>query len=67
MVENGSTGEKTPPFASNMGGIWQQQIWNARTILNSSLKTHEVCLTDESLHTLRVEVKAIVNSCLLTP
>ena len=35
-------------------------------ILSSLLKTHGESLTNESLHTLLVEVEAIVNSCPLT-
>ena len=35
-------------------------------ILSSLLKTHGESLTNESLHTLLVELEAIVNSCPLT-
>ena len=50
-----------PPSASNMGGVWERQIRSARTILTSLLKTHGTKLNDESLHTLLIEVEAIVN------
>ena len=53
--------KRNPPLASNMGGIWEQQIKSACSILNSLLKTHGSNLTEESLQTLVVEVKAIVN------
>ena len=55
-----------PPSASNMGGVWERQIRSARTILTSLLKTHGTSLNDESLHTLLIEVEAIVNSHPLT-
>ena len=58
--------KRNPPFASNMGGVWERQIRSARSILNSLLKTHAQSLTDESLETLLVEVEAIVNSRPLT-
>ena len=54
------------PFASNMGRVWEQQIWSDRAILSSLLKINGGSLTDELLQTLLVEVEAIVNSCLLT-
>ena len=54
------------PSASNMGGVWERQIRSARTILTSLLKTHATSLNDESLHTLLIEVEAIVNSHPLT-
>ena len=57
--------KRTPPLASNMGGVWERQIRSARMILNSLLKTHGGSLTDESLQTLLVEVEAVVNSCPL--
>ena len=58
--------KRNPPSASNMGGVWERQIRSARTILTSLLKTHGTSLNDESLHTLLIEVEAIVNSCPLT-
>ena len=47
------------PFASNMGGVWEQQIRRTHSILNSLLKTHGSNLTEESLETLVVQVEAI--------
>ena len=58
--------KRNPPSSSNMGGVWEKQITSARTILTSLLKTHRTSLNDESLHTLLIEVEAIVNSCPLT-
>ena len=37
--------KRNPPFASNMGGVWEWQIWSARMILCSLLKTHGGNLT----------------------
>ena len=58
--------KRNPSLSSNMGGVWECQIRSARAILNSLLKTHGSSLSDESLQTLVVEVKAIINSCPLT-
>ena len=49
-----------------MGGIWERQTRSARIILTSLLKTHGTSLNDEPLHTLLIEVEAIVNSHPLT-
>ena len=57
---------RNPPTASHMGGVWKRQIRTARSILNALLKTHGRSLNDEALHTLLIEVKAIVNSRLMT-
>ena len=57
---------KNPPTASHMGGVWERQIRTARCILNALLKTHGRSLNDEALHTLLIEVEAIVNSRPLT-
>ena len=57
---------KKPPTASHMGKVWEQQIRTARCILNALLKTHGRSLNDEALHTLLIEVEAIVNSRPLT-
>ena len=54
--------EKNPPVSSHMGGVWERQIRSIRSILSSSLHTHAARLNDESLHTLLVEVEAIINS-----
>ena len=64
LEENGGdwmVWKRNPPLASNMGGIWEQQIKSACSILNSLRKTHGSNLTEESLQTLVVEVEAIVN------
>ena len=65
IVVNGCCGKWNPPSASNMEGVWEEQI-SARTILSSLLKTHGTSLNDESLCTLLIEVEAIVNSHPLT-
>ena len=65
LEENGGdwmVWKRNPPHASNMGGVWERQIRSVRSILNSLLKTHGSNMTEESLQTLVVEVKAIVNS-----
>ena len=46
----------------HMGGLWERQIRTVKSILNALLKTHGRSLNDEALHTLLVEVEAIVNS-----
>ena len=48
-----------------MGGLWEGQIRTARSILNALLKTHR-SLNSEALHTLLIEVEAIVNSQSMT-
>ena len=53
--------KQNPPAASNMEGVWERQIRSARTILTSLLKTHGTSLNDKSLHTLLIQVEAIVN------
>ena len=45
-----------------MGGVWKRQTRTARGILNALVKTHGKSLDNESLHTVLVEVEAIVNS-----
>ena len=49
-----------------MGGVWERQIRTARGILNALVKTHGKSLDDQSLHTLLVEVEALVNSKPMT-
>ena len=49
-----------------MSGVWERQIRSARTILTSLLKIHATSPNDESLHTLLIEVEAILNSHPLT-
>ena len=56
--------KRNPLHASNMGGVWEQQIRSACSLLNSLLKTHGSNLFEESLQTLVVEV--IVNSRPMT-
>lgn len=46
--------------------MWERQIRTVRSVLASILKTHAGRLNDESLHTLFVEVEAIVDSRPLT-
>ena len=58
--------KRNPPLSSNMGGVWEPQIRSARAVLNSLLKMYGTSLSDESLHTLLVEVEAVVNSRPLT-
>ena len=43
--------------ASHMGGVWEQQIRSARSILLSLLKTHSQSLSEESFRTLMEEVE----------
>ena len=57
---------RKPLTASHMGGVWEQQIRTARTMLNALLKTHGRSLDDELLYTLLIELKAIVNSRPMT-
>ena len=45
--------KRNPPIASNMGGVWEWQIWSARSILSAMLRN----LNNESLRTLLVEVE----------
>ena len=54
--------KRSPPLASHMGGVWERQIQSARNILSSLMKTKGASLDEESLNTLFVEVKVIVNS-----
>ena len=55
-----------PPTASNMGGVWEQQIRSARSISASLLKQHGESLNDESLRTLLVQVEGIINTRPIT-
>ena len=57
---------RNPPKASHMGGALEWQIRTARSILNGLLKTHERSLNEKALHTLLIEVEAIVNSWPMT-
>ena len=44
--------KRSLPLSSNMGGVWERQIWSARAIRNSVLKTYGSILSNESLQTL---------------
>ena len=55
-----------PPTASNMGGVWEQQIRSARSILAPLLKKHGKSLNEEPLRTLLVEVEGIIISRAIT-
>ena len=54
--------KRNPPFAGNIGRVWEWQIQSAIMVLSSLLKTHGRSLTDESLQTQLVEVDAVANS-----
>ena len=58
--------KRNPPMASNMGGVWEQQNHSARSIPLAMLRNHGESLSDESLHTLLVEVEGIINSRPIT-
>ena len=66
VVMSGCPGKETWPAASNMGGAWERQTKSARKIWESLLKTHGASLSNESLQTRLVDVKAIMNSRPLT-
>ena len=55
------------PHASHMGGSWERLIRSARAALTSLLSSSGHQLNDDSLHTLIVEVEALINSRPLTP
>ena len=55
-----------PPTVNHMGGVWERQIRTARGILNAFVKTHGKSLDHDLLHSLPVEVEAIVNSRPMT-
>ena len=50
------------PTASNMRGVWKQQIISARSILAALLKQHGKSLNDCLLRILLAEVEAIISS-----
>ena len=54
------------PSASHMGGAWERQIRNVRSVLSALLDDHGRQLDDESLQTLMIEAESIVNSRPLT-
>lgn len=47
--------------ASHVGGVLEKQIRTSRGTVNALNKTHEKRLDNKSLHTLFVEVEAVVN------
>ena len=49
-----------------MGEVWERQRKKGRTILSSLLNIYATSLNDESLHTLLIEVEAVVYSHPLT-
>ena len=55
------------PHASHMGGSWERLIRSARAALTSLLSSSGHQLSDDFLHTLIVEVEALINSRPLTP
>ena len=62
---------RNPPTASHIGGVWEQQIRTARSILNALLKTYGRSMNNEALHTLLIQlsdtkVEAIVDSQPMT-
>ena len=58
--------KRNPPFASNMGGVWERQILSTQMIFNSLLKTSGGSLRDESLQILLVVVETVVDFRPLT-
>ena len=60
------TWKNNPPSGSHLRGVWERQIKSARVVLSALLKQHGASLNDESLITLLIEVKSIVNSRPLT-
>ena len=53
---------RNPRTAIHMGGVWEREIRMSRSILNTLLKIQRRSLNDEGLHTLLIEVEAIINS-----
>ena len=48
-----------------MGGVWEQMIRSARTILKALAR--EQVLTEEQLHTLMTEIEKFMNDRPITP
>ena len=62
LIQNGTdwiTWYKNP--LSHTGGVWECQIWSARSILATLLKTHGHSLNNEGLRTFVAETEAIIN------
>ena len=55
-----------PQSSWETSGLWVREIRTARSILNALLKRHGRSLNNKALHTLLIEVKAIVNSQPMT-
>ena len=53
-------------MANNMGGVWEQQIWSAKSVLSAMPRNYCEILNDESLCTLLLEVGGIINSWPIT-
>ena len=53
-----------PPGASHMGGSWERMIRTVRQLLEGSISKRD--LDDDALHTLFLEVEAMINSRPLT-
>ena len=47
-------------MATNMGGVWEQQIWSAKSVLSVMPRNYCEILNDESLCTLLLEVEGII-------
>jgi len=62
-----SNGNRIPPAASHMGGVWECHIRSVRSILSALMREYGHALDDESLYrTLLAEVECIINSRPLT-
>ena len=57
--------KRNPPFASNIGRVWEQKICSAKAVLSSLLKSHVESLADKSLQILLIEVEAVFNFSFL--
>ncbi len=59
--------ELNPPYASNMGGVWERVIRSARRIMNTMLKDEYLRLDDQKLTTIFSQIESILNQRPLTP
>ena len=57
--------EIQPPYASHMGGVWEQMIRSVRKVMTNLL--HKQIIDDERLDTIFCEVESILNNRPLTP